>query len=128
MNIAAFCKYTFWVAVGGAVGAVLRFWSAEIIHVFFEKGFPLGTFFVNVLGSFLMGYLATLLFTETVGHSSLRSFLLIGLLGAFTTFSTFSLDTVELLTTGKLGLAAMNVTLSVVVCISMAWVGVLVAS
>jgi len=120
-------KYSLWVALGGALGAVLRFWSAELIHAFFERGFPLGTLFVNVLGSFLMGYLAMYWFVEHVGYSNIRSFLLIGLLGAFTTFSTFSLDTIELFSAGKFGLAFANILLSVVVCILAAGAGILVA-
>ena len=122
-----FLRYTLFVALGGAVGAVLRFWSAEFIHLFFERGFPYGTLFVNVVGSFLMGFLAIYLFHKMNFVEELRGLVLIGVLGAFTTFSTFSLDTVNLITTGKVGLAVLNILLSVILCILFAGAGVFLA-
>jgi fluoride exporter len=118
-----FLRYSVFVALGGAVGAVLRFWSAEFIHLFFERGFPIGTMFVNVIGSFAMGFLAIYLFHKFTFSQELKSFLLIGLLGAFTTFSIFSLDTVNLFLGGKFSLAIMNIVLSVVLCVIAAGLG-----
>jgi len=118
-----FLRYSLWVALGGALGAVFRFWVAECVHVFFERGFPYGTLFVNVLGSFLMGFLSFYLFHRFSFSAVTRSFLLIGLLGAFTTFSTFSLDTVNLFISGRLGLGLLYVGLSVLLCVFFAGLG-----
>jgi len=124
MNYLLFFKYTLFVALGGALGAVARFWVAEFTHLFFERGFPIGTLIVNVVGSFLMGLFAIYLFHKLSFNEELRSFMLIGILGAFTTFSTFSLDTIELVINGNIGFAVMNVTLSVILCILAAGFGV----
>lgn len=80
-----FLRYSIFVAAGGALGAVARYWIAEFVHLFFERGFPYGTMLVNILGSFIMGFLAFFLFHKVLGDSlELKSFLLIGMLGAST--------------------------------------------
>jgi CrcB protein len=122
-----FIRYTILVGLGGAVGAIARYWLTEFTHLFFERGFPLGTMAVNVIGSLLMGFLATFLLYKATHSSELRSFLLIGMLGAFTTFSTFSLDTLNLLLTGKIAFAIINIILSIVLCIIAAGCGVYMA-
>lgn len=122
-----FIRYTSLVGLGGAVGAIARYWLTEFTHLFFERGFPLGTMTVNVIGSLLMGFLATFLLYKATYSSELRSFLLIGMLGAFTTFSTFSLDTLNLLLTGKIAFAIINIILSIVLCIVAAGCGVYMA-
>lgn len=90
------------VAVGGAVGAVSRYAISGWVHSIFETTFPLGTLVVNAVGSFGLGLLLSSLEASTVSPE-VRSMLTIGFLGAFTTFSTFSYETVMLLETGEWG-------------------------
>jgi CrcB protein len=116
----------FAIAAGGALGALLRFWSSTGVHRLLGQSFPYGTLFVNVLGSLVMGFLYILLTSRMELPAPWRAFFLVGLLGAFTTFSTFSMDTLQLLEKGLLLRAAVNVIGSVVMCIAAAWVGVLV--
>lgn len=117
-------RSTLFVALGGAIGAAARYWTAEFIHMFFERGFPLGTMVVNVVGSFLMGFLVIVLLQKFSHDLELRSFFLIGVLGAYTTFSTFALDSFNLFADGKFGFALLNIILSVILCIIAAGLGV----
>lgn len=113
------------IAGGGAVGALLRFYASTGIYAWLGRGFPYGTLFVNVSGSLVMG-LFYVLFLERIQVSpELRSALLVGVLGAFTTFSTFSMETVTLLEEGEMIKAILNIILSVTLCIIAAWIGVL---
>ncbi len=111
------------VFLGGGIGAVLRFASSELIHKHFGLGFPYGTLAVNIAGSFLIGVIAALLSDFFPAKPLLHAFLVIGVLGGFTTFSAFSLDTYHLFVAGKNFLALLNVTLSIAGCILAAWVG-----
>jgi CrcB protein len=113
------------IAAGGAVGALLRFWVSNGIYGLLGRSFPYGTLVVNVSGSLLMGFLYVLLVDKLVLGSQWRAALLIGLLGAFTTFSTFSIETLNLVEEGETVKALLNVVLSVVLCLTAAWVGVL---
>lgn len=113
------------IAAGGAAGALLRFWMSNGIYALLGRGFPYGTLAVNVLGSLLMGYLYVLLIDKLALGPQWRAVLLIGLLGAFTTFSTFSIETLNLVEGGEVVKALLNVLLSVVLCLLAAWVGVL---
>lgn len=88
-----------WIAIGGAVGAVARYLVAGWTTSLLDTTLPWGTFVVNVLGSFLLGFLFRTLQVSTASPE-MRAMLAIGLLGAFTTFSTFSLETVALLQEG----------------------------
>jgi len=111
------------IAAGGALGALLRFWLSNAVHRFLDRGFPYGTLAVNVLGSGLMGVAYVLLIERLELGPEARAFLLIGLLGAFTTFSTFSLETLNLIEAGdELG-AALNMLLSVSLCVVACWAG-----
>jgi len=114
------------IAGGGAVGALLRFWMSTGVYHLFGRSFPYGTLAVNVVGSLLMGFLYVLLIDKLSLGPAWRAALLVGLLGAFTTFSTFSLETLNLVEEGELIKAMMNVLLSVVLCLFAAWIGVLV--
>jgi len=114
------------IAAGGAVGALLRFWMSNGIYTLVGRTFPYGTLAVNVLGSLLMGLLYVLLVDKLVLGPHWRAALLVGLLGAFTTFSTFSIETLNLVEDGELVRALLNVLLSVVLCLGAAWVGILV--
>ena len=115
------------IAAGGALGAMMRFWVSGGVYAWLGRDFPYGTLSVNVIGSFFIG-IAFILLTErlTLG-SEVRAFILIGFLGAFTTFSTFSLETLMLLQEGLLVKAAGNILLSVFLCIFATWSGIILA-
>lgn len=115
----------FAIAAGGAVGAVLRYAMSSGVTQWLGRGFPYGTLAVNVLGSLLMGLLYVLLIDRMQLSPEWRAALLIGLLGAFTTFSTFSMETLNLIEQGALIKAALNIVLSVVLCVGATWLGVL---
>lgn len=100
------------IALGGALGALARYVAARQVGEALGLGFPWGTLSVNVLGSFLLGAAAEIVALAAPEGAALRGFLVVGLLGGFTTFSTFSLDTVLLAERGRLDLAAAYATLS----------------
>lgn len=115
------------IAAGGAIGALLRYWTSVAVHGRLGAAFPYGTLTVNVIGSLLMGFLYIWIIERMAAGPVLRAFLMIGLLGAFTTFSTFSIETLNLLEAGQVIRALANVLVSVLVCISAAGLGVLAA-
>jgi CrcB protein len=112
------------IALGGAVGALLRYWTSSGVYSLLGRDFPYGTLAVNVLGSLLMGILTILMLERMSIGPEMRAALLIGLLGAFTTFSTFSMETLFLIEQGEVFKASLNVIISVVVCIAATWFGV----
>lgn len=114
------------VAIGGAIGALLRYWSTIGVHHLLGKGFPYGTLTVNVAGSLLAGILYVLLVERLQVGTEWRALLITGLLGGFTTFSTFSLETLMLVEQGEALKAALNVVVSVAVCLAAAWVGIVI--
>jgi fluoride exporter len=117
-----------WVTIGSALGGLLRYaitrWTLTI-----SMGFPYGTIFINVLGSFIIGYFGTL--TLQSGKypvsDNLRLFVMVGICGGFTTFSSFSLQTFDLLRSGAWGRALANILLSVVLCLAAVAAGHLLA-
>lgn len=112
------------IAVGGAFGAVSRYGTALGVYSVFGRSFPYGTLFVNVIGSFLMGILSIMLLDRFNIGPEWRAAILVGFLGAFTTFSTFSIETLNLLEQGDLVRALLNMLLSVSLCILAVWFGV----
>jgi CrcB protein len=117
-----------WVTLGSAIGGLLRYAITRLtLHLSIE--FPYGTIFINVLGSFVIGYFGTLTLQSGKYSASdnMRIFVMVGLCGGFTTFSSFSLQTFDLLRTGSWGRAAANVILSVVLCVSAVAAGHLLA-
>ena len=112
------------IAMGGALGALLRFWVSTAVYTRLGRQFPWGTLAVNVGGSFLMGLLAVLLIERLVSGPDMRAFVLIGFLGAFTTFSTFSMETFNLLEQGDTVTALLNIAVSVVACLMATLLGV----
>lgn len=116
----------FAIAAGGAVGALMRYWMSTGVYSLLGRGFPYGTLAVNVLGSALMGLLYVLLLERMVGSPELRAALLVGLLGSFTTFSTFSIETLNLVEQADYLKAGMNILLSVTACLGAAWLGLIV--
>lgn len=114
------------IAAGGASGALFRYWVSTGIYALLGRGFPYGTLAVNVLGSLLMGFLYVLLLERMTTGPELRAGLLVGLLGAFTTFSTFSIETLNLIEQANYLKAVLNVFISVIACIGAAWLGLII--
>ena len=117
----------FAIAVGGAFGALMRFFVSTGTYLLLGRGFPYGTLMVNVLGSLLMGALFVVLSERLALGPEWRAGLLVGLLGAFTTFSTFSLETLVLLEEGRWLTASANVFVSVLLCLLATWIGLTLA-
>ena len=111
-----------YVASGGAVGAVLRYLTSNFYKFYFPN-FPIGTLFINFIGSFLIGILASNLESRGTSYIFIKYFLIIGILGSFTTFSTFSLETVQLVNDKKLFLSLVYIFLSISLCILGAFFG-----
>ena len=109
------------IAAGGAIGSVLRYVLGGVVQQSVVL-FPIGTLAVNVAGCLAIGVLAEL-FTESSLDPLYRTAVLVGVLGGFTTFSTFSLDTLKLAENRQYGLAAMNVALSLCACLAATFVG-----
>jgi CrcB protein len=103
------------IGIGGALGAVARYGIALWVGQRWGRSFPLGTFVINVSGSFLIGLLMTLLAERFTANPQWRLLLVVGFLGAYTTFSTFEYETSALLKDGEWVFAMLNVTMSVVV-------------
>ncbi|MCW3173952.1 fluoride efflux transporter CrcB [Shewanella subflava] len=110
------------VALGGSIGAVLRYLMSIFMIQVFGSSFPFGTLLVNVLGSFLMGIVYAL---GQLSHLSpeVKSFVAVGLLGALTTFSTFSNETLLLMQEGLWFKSMLNVLLNVTLCLFMVYLG-----
>ncbi len=115
------------IAAGGALGAIMRFWVSTAVYAWLGRGFPWGTLSVNLIGSFIIGFAFVMLMERLVLGSEIRAFILIGFLGAFTTFSTFSLETLSLMQEGLVLKAGMNILVSVILCIAATWSGMLLA-
>ncbi|MFL0797917.1 MAG: fluoride efflux transporter CrcB [Cellvibrionaceae bacterium] len=111
------------IAAGGALGAIARFGLTAYAYPVFENRFPLGTFLANFLGSLLIGICYVLIVEKEVLSPEWRNFLMTGFLGAFTTFSTFSLDTLNLWQNGHFTAAVGYSVLSVTTCLIAVAVG-----
>ena len=107
-----------WIALGSALGGVSRFAVGAWMLEKYGGAFPWGTLLINILGSGLIG-----LFATTVKPAPWRQFLMVGICGGFTTFSSFSLETLTLLHDGHSGRALAYVALSVLVCLASVWAG-----
>ncbi len=116
-----------WIALGGAAGSVLRYLVHTRIDQLHGYTFPVGVLTVNVIGSFLMGFLAWTLTNHITLTEEHRTAILVGLLGGFTTFSTFSHDTLQHFIHGQYAAVMLNIVLSVVLCIIAAGAGLLLA-
>jgi CrcB protein len=116
------------IGLGSAVGGISRYLFSTGVYNLIGKNFPYGTLAVNTIGSFLAGFLATLLLEriETLA-TPLRALLIIGFLGGFTTFSSFAVETINLFESGETLRAILNIMLSFVVCLILAGLGSLLA-
>jgi CrcB protein len=114
-----------WIAIGSALGGVARYWCSGVAARLVGETFPWGTFAVNVVGSFIIGFFATLtgpdgrVYVGTTG----RQFVMVGICGGYTTFSSFSLQTLNLMNDGEWFRAGANIGLSVLCCLVAVWVG-----
>jgi CrcB protein len=119
-----------WIAIGSALGGISRYACSGLSARLIGETFPWGTLFVNVIGSFIIGFFATL--TEPDGRfymsSTTRQFVMTGFCGGFTTFSSFSLQTLNLIHDGEMVRAGANIGASVVCCLIAVWAGYLVAA
>jgi fluoride exporter len=118
-----------WIAVGSALGGTARYWCSGLAARLIGETFPWGTFVVNVVGSFIIGFFATL--TGPDGRvyvgSTARQFVMVGFCGGYTTFSSFSLQTLNLMNDGEWLQAGGNIGLSVLCCMIAVWAGHLAA-
>ncbi len=119
-----------WIALGSALGGAARYWCSGVAARLIGETFPWGTLIVNVVGSFIIGFAATLtgpdgrFFVPSTG----RQFVMAGLCGGFTTFSSFSLQTLNLLNDGEYLYAGANIGLSVAACLLAVWAGSILAA
>ena len=118
-----------WIAIGSALGGIARYWCSGVAARLFGETFPWGTLLVNVTGSFIIGFFATLTGPDgrIFAGSATRQFVMLGLLGGFTTFSSFSLQTLNLVQDSEWLQAGGNVVGSVVLCLIAVWLGHLLA-
>jgi fluoride exporter len=119
-----------WIAVASALGGVARYWCSGAAARLIGETFPWGTIIVNIVGSFIIGFFATLtgpdgrIFADTLT----RQFVMIGFCGGYTTFSSFSLQTLALVQDGEWVLASANIALSVIACLLAVWAGYALAA
>ena len=118
-----------WVALGGAIGTAGRYWLSGVVAQSIGETFPWGTLIINVTGSFVIGFFAAL--TGPDGRlfvgSNARQFVMIGMCGGYTTFSSFSLQTLNLMNSGEWYRAVANIGLSLVLCLIAVWAGAVLA-
>jgi CrcB protein len=119
-----------WIALGGALGSMARFGCSSLIASWFGQTFPLGTLAINVLGSFVIGFFATLTGPDgrMLVSGDFRQFVMVGICGGYTTFSSFSLQTLTLAQDGEIFRAGLNITASVVLCLLSVWLGYIAAA
>ena len=113
------------VATGGATGAVMRFILTNLSKNLFTSSIY-GTFSVNILGSFLIGYFITSSYAKNISEDFVKFFLIIGLLGSFTTFSAFSYEIISLILSKKLFISFIYISISVFVCVFFAYLGMMI--
>ena len=117
----------FAIALGGSLGAISRYWVSTSTYSWLGSNFPYGTLMVNVTGSLVMGFLAVLLVQRFEVSDQVRLGLIVGFLGSFTTFSAFSMDTIQWIENGAVLKALAYVLVSVIACVLGAWAGLISA-
>ena len=111
------------VMAGGALGSVARYGVGLAVARAMGQGFPWGTVVINIAGSFVIGWFAALALRMQMADAA-RAFVMVGLCGGFTTFSAFSLQTIELLRAGYAGRAVLNVAASLLLCLAATSLGI----
>ena len=119
-----------WVMIGSALGGAARYWCAGFAARHLGDAFPWGTLAVNIIGSFVIGFFATLTGPEgrVIANTETRLFVMVGLCGGYTTFSAFSLQTLDLIREGEMLRASGNIVLSLVLCLLTVWLGHIAAT
>jgi fluoride exporter len=114
-----------WVMIGSALGGGARYWCSGFAARHFGETFPWGTLIVNIAGSFVIGFFATLTGPDgrLVASTEARLFVMVGICGGYTTFSAFSLQTLDLMREGEMLRASGNIVLSLVLCLVAVWLG-----
>jgi fluoride exporter len=110
--------------IGGGIGSLLRYFLSKYVQQFFAPTFPTGTLAVNIVASLILGLFLGKSFTN---QDAARAFVAIGICGGFSTFSTFSNDTLQLILSNKLAEAGLNILLNVILCILATYIGILIA-
>jgi CrcB protein len=119
-----------WVMIGSALGGGARYWCSGLVANHLGETFPWGTLLINILGSFIIGCFATLTGPDgrlLVGTET-RQFVMVGICGGYTTFSSFSLQTLNLVRDGEVMRAGANIGLSVILCLFAVWLGHIIAA
>jgi fluoride exporter len=119
-----------WIALGSALGGVARYGASSLIATWFGQTFPWGTLLVNISGSFVIGFFASLTGPDgrVMVAPDTRQFVMVGICGGYTTFSSFSLQTLTLVQDGEMVRAGMNIGASVVLCLVSVWLGYVAAA
>ncbi|MGH6958033.1 MAG: fluoride efflux transporter CrcB [Caulobacteraceae bacterium] len=119
-----------WVALGGALGSMARFGCSSLIAGVAGETFPLGTLVINIVGSFVIGFFGALTGPDgrLIVSGDIRQFVMVGVCGGYTTFSSFSLQTLTLAQEGEFLRAGLNVVASVALCLLAVWLGYIAAS
>lgn len=116
---------TLLIFLGAGFGGVSRYWVSNGVYALLGRAFPFGTLIANSTGCFLMGLLYTLLLERFNGiGQELRPLILVGFLGGYTTFSSFSIETLNLYESGDWFGASLNILLSIIICIFLTWLGI----
>ena len=111
-----------WVAAGGAVGATIRFLTTSYLK-YFIPSLPIGTLIVNIVGSFFIGYLISFMENKNISSNIIRYFIIIGILGSFTTFSTFSFEVIDMINNRKFFVSLLYIIFSIITCIVCCYLG-----
>ncbi len=120
----------FWIAIGSALGGMARYWCSGVAAELIGETFPWGTLIVNIVGSFVIGFFATLTGPDgrIFAGSLVRQFVMVGICGGYTTFSSFSLQTLNQMNDGEWLRAGANVGASVILCLISVWAGQILAA
>ena len=115
----------FWIAVGSGLGGMARYWCSVMAARYISETYPIGTLIVNIVGSFIIGFFATLTGPDGrfLAGETARLFVMVGFCGGYTTFSSFSIQTLNLAQDGEWLYAGLNIGGSVMLCLLVVWIG-----